>query len=91
MDAFLDYNYFVQFDVVSANGKVIYRGIKKPQWGTTQYKIINLVNQEEYHIFYISRQTLSPVFLIQSTFGKFKVKKDILDWARLDFIMKIWR
>lgn len=82
-DFFLNHNYFVQFDVFAENGKMKFKGNKKPRWGKTQYIIIDIDNQEEYLVSYISWQKISPEFLIKSTSGlEFTVKKDLLDWAK---------
>lgn len=82
-DFFFSHNFFVQFDVFGENGKLKFQGNKKPRWGKTQYKIINIDNQEEYWVSYISWQTMSPEFLIKCTSGlEFTVKKDLMDWAK---------
>ncbi|WP_246880149.1 hypothetical protein [Bacillus suaedae] len=81
-DFFLDHNFFVQIDVFTENGKLKYQGKKIPRWGKTQYKIVNYDTQEEYHISYVSWQTINPELLIKSKFGEFIVKKDLVDWAR---------
>ncbi|MDQ0226784.1 tubby C-terminal domain-like protein [Metabacillus niabensis] len=80
-DVFLDHHYFVQVDVYSTNGELLYQGKKIPRWGKTQYKVINCKTTERYHITYKSMQVVVPEFMISSNDGQFIVKRELMDWA----------
>ncbi|KAB7672227.1 hypothetical protein [Bacillus sp. B1-b2] len=84
-DLFLENNYFVQYDIYSVDGSLLYQGTKIPRWGKTQYKIIHTATKEEFHITYLSWQTVSPEMQIASTSTSqtFVVKKDVMERARI--------
>ncbi|RIX51498.1 hypothetical protein D3P08_16430 [Paenibacillus nanensis] len=80
-DSLLGFDYVVQLDVLSSDGRLRFRGKKLPRWGRTQYEITDCSSNETYRITYKSWQAVAPEFRITSNSGEYSVKKEPMGWA----------